>query len=379
MGAWRAIVHGNRQTLRMELGLLLLVVLALLLSGCGRQQAEPTPTPFPPTPTPIPELAPSTAADLSNPRIEVIASGLFGPIGLAELPNGGLLIAEEGTGGNDDSAGISLLTPDGRMGRLISGLPSTLDAGDLAGVPLVRLSPDGSRIYLAHFGRGHLWTLPLSPEQQQDLTLPEQPYDMDDLVPAMMPLNNVFLINPFAMVFEEDGTPVVTDASANGVAIQNPDGTTRFFHRFPPLPDPLSETATVEAVPTGIERWDGEFLVTLTGGCPYPEGAGQLVQIDQSRNQQSRITGLNMPIDVAHGPDGTLWLLEFAAFTPGASCFDGSGYLPGTGRLSRILPGWELDPILTDLDFPGALLPARDGSLYISQVLTGEVLRVTFE
>jgi hypothetical protein len=86
------------------------------------------------------------------------------------------------------------------------------------------------------------------------------------------------------------------------------------------------------------------------------------------------------PFDIvfARGPDGTLWLLEFAQFSEGASCFDGSGYRAGTGRLSRVLPDWSIEPVLIDLDFPGAVLPAGDGSLYISEVLTGHLLRVSF-
>jgi hypothetical protein len=337
---------------------------ALIVGGCGSDIPAPSPTP-----------------DYSDPRVEVLVDGLFGPIGLAELSHGEILVAEEGTGGNDASAGISLIMPDGERGQLISGLPSTRDAGDLAGVPMIALAPDGSRLYLSTFGQGHLLTLPLTPEQQQNgLTIPATPYTPDDLVPEMLPLNNVFLVNPFDIVFEMDGTPVVTDASSNGVAIKNSDGTTRFFHRFEKLPAPQDPTLTIEAVPTGIERWhESEYLVTLTGGCPYPPESGQLVIIDKARHQRTVVDGLNMPIDIVRGPDGTLWLLEFAQFTAGSSCFDGSGYQPGTGRLSRVLPDWSLQPVLTDLDFPGAVLPASDGALYISEVLTGRVLRVTFE
>ncbi|RME65365.1 MAG: ScyD/ScyE family protein, partial [Caldilineae bacterium] len=280
--------------------------------------------------------------------------------------------------------GVSLLTPDGQIGRLISGFPSTRDAGDLAGVPLVALAPDNSRIYVGNFGAGHLWVLPLTPEQQKNgLTLPAAPFTADDLDVAMERLNNVMLVNPFDMTFDPQGVPVVTDASGNGVAKETPDGKTRFFHRFAELPNPDKPWDPIEAVPTGILRVDNpdgsrEYLVTLTGGCPYPEGAGQLVAVDEQRHQRTLIEGLNMPIDVARSLDGTLWLLEFARFTKDASCFTGEGYQPKTGRLSRILPDWTLEPVLTELNYPGAVLPARDGSLYISEVLTGRILRVTF-
>ena len=40
--------------------------------------------------------------------------------------------------------GMSLLTSEGEIGRLLSGLPSSRDSGDLSGVPLVAVSPDDS-------------------------------------------------------------------------------------------------------------------------------------------------------------------------------------------------------------------------------------------
>ncbi|MCB0048697.1 MAG: hypothetical protein KDE24_04010, partial [Caldilinea sp.] len=66
------------------------LVSIVLLAACA--SAAPTPAP----------------AELGAPSIEVVADGLFAPLGLAALPDGGLLVAEEGTGRRDDSAGVSL-------------------------------------------------------------------------------------------------------------------------------------------------------------------------------------------------------------------------------------------------------------------------------
>ena len=98
--------------------------------------------------------------------------------------------------------------------------------------------------------------------------------------------------------------------------------------------------------------------------------------VSDDRSQRTIVEGLSMPIDVAVGPDGTIWVLEFADFEDDASCFTGEGYLPGTGRLSRLIDG-ELETVIDDLDHPGAVLPARDGTLYISEVFSGRVLAVT--
>jgi cytochrome c peroxidase len=323
----------------------------------------------------------ATTTPSTEPQIRVVVDGLLNPVGMARLPDGGLLVAEEGTGKRDDSAGVSLITPDGRIGRLISGFSSSRDSGDLAGVNLVVLSPAGDQVYIGHFNDQQLWTLPLSPEEQAGgLSLPQTALTVDQLSPAMTRLNNVYLTNPFDLTFDAAGTPVVSDASGNGVAKANDDGTTRFIHRFARLPNLATETESdsIDPVPTGITRVGEEYYVTLTGGCPYPQGGGQLVAIDENRNQRTILSDLNMPVDVAQGPDGTIWVLELARFTPGASCFDGSGYQARTGRLSRLTPAGDLEPVLTELNFPAAVLPLPDGSLYLSEVFAGRILHVTF-
>lgn len=196
------------------------------------------------------------------PQVTIVADGLVNPVGLTMLPNGNLLIAEEGTGLGDTSAGVSVMLADGTLGRLMSDISSTRDSGDLSGVALVSVSPDGQTIYAGNFAQGYLWTLPTINAQ----TIPGSPFTPKDFGTALERLNNVTLINPFDMTYDADGVPVVSDASGNGVAKANPDGTVRFIHRFDPLPDPTNPRLTVDAVPTGITRVGDEYYVTLFGG-----------------------------------------------------------------------------------------------------------------
>ena len=83
-----------------------------------------------------------------------------------------------------------------------------------------------------------------------------------------------------------------------------------------------------------------------------------------------------MPIDVVQAADGTIWLLEFARFAEGGSCFSGTGYLPHSGRLSY-LEGNQLKTILIDLNFPGSIAFDADGNLIVSEIFSGRVLHVT--
>ena len=318
-------------------------------------------------------------AQIDPPEVSVVAEGLIAPLGLAALTDGGILIAEEGTGENDLSAGLSVLTSDGRVGRVVDELPSGSDSGDLSGAPLAGVSPDGKTAYVAHFGAPGLLTFPVPEGGLEPATKAYPALRIDDLTPTMTQLNEVFLINPFDIAFDANGNPVVTDASGNGLATANTDGTALFTHRFGKLDNPEQASLKIDAVPTGVTRVDDEFYVTLTGGCPYPAGAGVVVAAGAERAQRTVAKGLNMPIDVERGPSGTIWLLEFAEFDPDASCFSGAGYRPGTGRLSRLEDDGSTTTVLAGLDFPGAVIEAANGDLYITEVFAGRLLRLSWE
>jgi hypothetical protein len=316
--------------------------------------------------------------DVGTPSVKTVVEGLINPLGLALLPDGGLLVAEEGTGEGDDSAGVSVITPDGAVGRVVSGLPSSRDSGDLSGVPLVGVSPDGSTAYTAHFNSGSLFTFPIPSGGLQPATKSDPPLGLEDLGRTMLPLLDVAVLNPFDIAFDEEGVPVVSDASENGVATMNAQERTVFTHRFGELTDPQKESMKVDAVPTGITRVDDEYYVTLFSGCPYPAGSGEVVAVGADRSERTIVDGLSLPIDVALAQDGSIWILEFARFLPDASCFTAEGYEPGSGTLSRLRPDGTLEQVLTGLEFPGAVLPMPDGSLYVTEVFAGRVIHLTW-
>ena len=331
----------------------------LVLAGCQQDEATGADRPV-------------AVTTLVTPKATVVAEGLINPVGLAVLADGTLLIAEEGTGADDLSAGVSARLPSGEIGRLLSNFPSSRDAGDLSGVPFVAVSPDETTLYTSHFRQGRLLTWPLS----LPLILPDSPLSPEELTPAMEPLNRVELVNPFSMTFSADGVPIVSDASENGVARETESGQTTFFHRFEPLLNPVDGQTFVDPVPTGIIRWGDSYLVTLTGGCPNPAGVGQLVAIDENRVQRTIEDGLNMPIAVELDAVGDIWLLEFATFDEGKGCFSGEGYEPFSGRLSRLDADGERRIVLTGLNFPGGLRFGPAGELYISEIFSGRILRV---
>ena len=334
-----------------------------LVGACSSDTIEPEPQPGPGAPS----------------AVEVVAEGLLNPVGLALMDDGSLLIAEEGTGENDTSAGVSVLTADRRVGRIVDGLPSGRDSGDLSGAPLVGVAPDGDVGYVAHFGAGRLFTFSIPADGFEPATKDTPAMTLDDLGETMVPLNEVTLTNPFDIAFDTAGAPVVSDASQNGVATVTPDGLTVFTHRIGSLQDPKQPSIAIDPVPTGITRVDDEFFVTLTGGCPYPADSGVVVALGADRSERVVTEGLNMPIDVELGPSGTIWVLEFAQFDSGASCFTGEGYLPGTGKLSRLDETGRAELVLDGLDYPGAVVEAPNGDVYVTEIFAGRVLRLSWQ
>lgn len=330
---------------------------------------------------PAPQPATSRLPALGDPRIKVVANGLLNPSNLAYLPDGALLIAEAGTGDLDHSAGLSLLVPSGQVGRLVSGLPSGSSPTGIPAKILMALSPDQDQIYLGGVNQTFFGAIPLTAGQQgEGMRLPVQPLLPRQLMPVMTELDTGRLLRPFDIAFDLSGTLMVFYISDGGWIRVSGDGTTRFMGGWDPLLDPTASTTDLQVISTGIAMAGEESYLTLASGRPCPVNSGRLVAIrtDGGQSQRTVAEGLNMPWDVTVGVDGTLWVLEFGAFTAGATCFERASYVAGSGQLSRLHPDGWLEKVITGLNAPNAVLAAPDGSLYISESYSGQILRVFF-
>lgn len=317
--------------------------------------------------------------------ITSVVEGLYHPVGMALLPDGSVLVSEMGSmevdnrfGFDPDSAGISILSPDGSVRRLVSGFPSGRDPSDLLGVLALAVSPDQETIYIGHHNAQRLYTLPvsaaLSPRRQ-----PYTPQELDTAMVGARGARNAFLLHPFDIAFSAEGMPLVTDSLANSIVFVSEDGARRSLHRFAALDDPRRPGGKLEAVPRGIARLGDELCVALFTGCPHPPNSGELVVIDLEGRQRTLVDNLNMPIDVAIDDEDNVWLLEFAAAMDGDACFSAGDLEARSGRLSRLKRDGAMETIVDNLDFPGAVLPLPDGSLYISEVYAGRVLHLRFD
>ena len=317
-------------------------------------------------------VAPHASAQ-AEPHIKVVAEGLYHPVGMALLPDGGVLIAEAG-GHGERSAGISLLRPDGQLGRLVSGLNNGYADGSLINAPAIAVTPAGDTILLGIAG-AQLYSLPSA----QAARLPPAPLAPQALRRRLDARGTVFLLNPFAIAFDAAGMPVITDAAGNGLLREAADGALHYAHVFAALASPAAPGARLDALPTGITRADGKFLITLLSGCPHTANSGALVSLAADGRQETVVAGLNMPMAVAADAGGALWIVEFAIPPAAGGCFRAFDELGASGRLSRLSPAGILETVAAGLHFPAAVLPLPDGSLYITEVFSGRLLRLSFD
>ena len=131
-----------------------------------------------------------------------------------------------------------------------------------------------------------------------------------DFIPNPLPFfpANVRLSNPFDLVAVGD-TLYVTDGGMNLVwQVDISSGAFSVLASLPPIPNPFFNPTppppslggpVVEAVPTGIAYSEGQLLVTLFRGVPFPPGTSQVVAVDPLTGATTPfITGLKTAIDV---------------------------------------------------------------------------------
>jgi len=117
----------------------------------------------------------------------------------------------------------------------------------------------------------------------------------------------------------------------------------------------------MQAVPTAaVVGPDGAVYVSQLTGFPFPVGGSTIWRVEQGGEPTPYATGLTHVVDLAFGPDGTLWAVELAM----------NGLLSGdiTGALVSIAPGGgEATVVASDgLMMPGGVAVAADGTVYVA-------------
>ena len=356
-------------------------------------------------------LVSSSAPLHARATLDVIAHGLNNPRGLNFGPEGGLYVAEAGSGGagpciiNSNNmlvcygatGSVTRITLGGvpSQTQVVTGLPS------LAGQTGAGAGGSSTGPHDVEFqGRGNGFVTigaALDPARRfNDAAHPEfatvgaqfgrlvrfQPNgkwsfaeDLSAFEALANPDGGGLDSNPYGLL-ALPGRQVFTDAggnSLNAVAANGSISNLAFF------PNRTASGSTFQAVPTGVAQGpDGQLYVGQLTGFPFLPGQANVYRIPPNGGTpEIYASGFTKIIDIAFGSDGSLYVLQISA-TGGPPPQGGTGSLirvspDATTRTTIVAPG-------EGLVAPGGIAIGHDGSIYVTNFSvspdTGTVVRI---
>lgn len=300
---------------------------------------------------------------LSQPTVEVFATGFVNPIGLEIDGAGNLWVGEQGTG-SGNTAKVSMVRPNGQVYTFLNDLPSTAPAFEPTGAQDVYFDIDGKLLVV------------ISNDAGSDSLCGRVLFvDTTGFIPGGTPFNRNNIVssfdigsifpgnNPYRIIVGPDNDLFVVDASANAIARwDRSNGSLSSFTTFPPI-------GQSEAVPTGIVYTGSNFYVGTLTGLPVPNGAAKIYNVDLLGNKTIHQGGLTAIVDIAISPiDGALYAIQHAEFGP--------PWLNNKGRLFRIQNG-VVDTLLSEMPRPSGLVFNSNGDLFISSFSDDNIVKVS--
>lgn len=321
------------------------LLVALLLAGCVDE-------------TPL-SLGPSDAALLARtPEPTTLMAPVFG---LGASPDGSLLVAEAPRGVTELRKGT--LDPVAALGGVTGVVP--IGRGSMYAITGAVFGPPDLASKLFHVSRGQVAMI-------ADLGEYEQRVNPDQVWNPSPPESN-----PFAIESLDNGMLLVADAAGNDILIVDQRGRVDWVAVLTPQPNPLPfGPPTIQPVATSVAVGpDGAYYAGELTGFPSPTGMSRVWRIAPGSrhvlcpsNACTLVAGgFTSIMDLAFGPDGRLYVVEFDK--AGWFAVEGAGGEPvGGGRVSacRVTTG-ACTVIASGLSLPTAVTVDKSGQVWVAE------------
>jgi hypothetical protein len=311
-------------------------------------------------------------APAAAPPVTVVMSGLDNPRGLALGRDGTLYVAEAGKGGTGRCAETGRPAPEdryceGRTGavsrlrrgvqrRIVTGLPSNAPqtlGGEGANGPQdvsvrggnldVTLGLGGGPAFREALGEDFGWLIRVNEATGRWRKVADiAGYEFESNPGGGAPDSN-----PYGLLARADRR-VVTDAGGNSLVRVSGSGQISTIATFPSRP----QGRPTDSVPTCVAVGpDGAYYVGELSGAPFLTGAARVYRVVPGHEPEIFLEGFTTIIDLAFGPDGSLYVLQHSSAGP---------FFAVPGSLVRVAPDGTRTTILAGLTRPTSVVLALD-------------------